>query len=181
MGIIIDLDIETNRGPTKELFVRIDSWRINQTVGEIVFTTTSWLNKEYADKTLRKFLTDDIPNSVGMVANKLVSYYGDPDGKELVIDNLYKMPLGRYKTVETPILEEQEVTKEHPYVSFDEDGNEITLYRTVTSTEQVEVGTKEENKLVADYGILDELSKHCYIFLKDKLADYFPPEKINII
>ena len=181
MGILINADIETNRGPTKELYIRIDSWRINQTVGEIVFTTTSWLSKEYADKTLRKFLTDPIPNSVGMVANKLVSYLGNEDGKELLIDNLYKMPLGRHKTVETPIYEEQEVSKEHPYVSFDEDGNEITLYRTVTSMEKVEVGTKEEQKLVADYGILEELSKHCYIYLKDQLADYFPSENIKII
>ena len=72
MGIEVNLDLETNRGPTKELYFRIDSYRINSTVNEIIFTTTSWLSKEYADRTLRTYIEEPIQPSIGLVSNKVI-------------------------------------------------------------------------------------------------------------
>jgi len=55
MGIEVLADLETNIGPTKKLFVRIDSFKVNMTINEIKFTTTSWLDKTFGDKFLRKY------------------------------------------------------------------------------------------------------------------------------
>jgi len=60
MGIRLQVDLETNRGPTNELYIRIDFFKINRTVGTITFTTTLWLNKELADNSLKKLASDEI-------------------------------------------------------------------------------------------------------------------------
>ena len=60
MGIRLQVDLETNRGPTNELFIRIDHFKINRTVGKIGFSTTLWLNKELADNTLKRSANDPI-------------------------------------------------------------------------------------------------------------------------
>ena len=31
MGIVINADLETNAGPTNELYVRIENWKVNST------------------------------------------------------------------------------------------------------------------------------------------------------
>ena len=38
MGLRLHVDLETNRGPTNKLYIRIDSWKVNMTVGEVKFT-----------------------------------------------------------------------------------------------------------------------------------------------
>ena len=181
MGLQIDLELETNRGPTSELYIRIDSWRVNRTVNEIIFTTTSWLSKEYADRTLRKFITDPIPPSIGLVGSKLISYQNSRQGEELIIENLYKMSMAKEQQVDIPVYEAKSTTKEHPYVSFDEDGNEVTVYRSVTSTENVQVATDKKNKLVVDYKIINNLEDNCYSYLIEQLSEVFDKGIINKI
>ena len=158
MGLKINAEIETNRGPTTELYFRIENWKINFTVGEIRFTTTVWLSKKYADQFLREFYDEPLRNATGLVASKVV-YYNDAlrDGKECDIVNLHSLPMYEEKQIEVPIYEKKEVTKELPYISFDEDGNEITLYRTVTSEEDVQVGADTVTKKVMDYKMVDRL------------------------
>lgn len=180
MGLVVNLELETNRGPTKELFFRIDSYRINSTVNEIIFTTTSWLSKEYADRTLRQYVEQPIQPSVGLVSNKVIDYQSDSNGKEVIIENLYKLQMAKYLNVEEPIFEEKEVSKEHPYISFDEEGNEITLYRTVTTKEKIQVGTNSINKEVVDHSFLDNLKLNCYNHLKKELSKVFPEDNIKI-
>ena len=86
MGLRLQVDLETNRGPTNKLFVRIDSWKVNMTLGEVKFTTTSWLDKSYGDRFLRKYFTDALQPAVGLVGGKVI-YYDVPssDGEELII------------------------------------------------------------------------------------------------
>jgi len=180
MGLVINLELETNRGPTKELFFRIDSYRINSTVNEVIFTTTTWLSKEYADKTLRKYVEQPIQPSVGLVSNKVIDYSSDTNGREIVTENLYKLQMSKISDVEEPIYEEKEISKEHPYISFDEEGNEITLYRTVTTKEKVQVGVVKKNKELVDYSFLDNLKLNCYSHLKKELSKVFPEDNIKI-
>lgn len=182
MGIRLHVDLETNQGPTKELYIRIDSWKVNRTVNEIIFTTTSWLDKSFGDKFLRKLYDEELKPAIGLVSSKLV-YYEKPDseGTEVDLDNLYKVPMYVEKLEKDDILEEQEVSKEVPYVSFDEEGEEVTLYRTVTSKELVKVGETEVYKKVVDYGIIDRLQSFCYEHLVEKLSEVFPKEKIEIL
>ena len=180
MGLIIDSHIETNHGPTKELYFRIDSYKINKTVGDITFTTTSWLNKDHTDRFLRNYYNEPLKSAIGLVSSKIV-YYADykKEGEEFNIDNLYKVPMYEEVEVEEPSFETKEVSKEVPYVSFDENGEEITLYHTVTKKEKVKTGTKKTLQKVMNYSIIDQLEEFCYNHLKGKLAEYFPDIIIN--
>mgnify|MGYP007020043379 CR=1 FL=1 len=76
--------------------------------------------------------------SISDYSSKIV-YYADykKEGEEFNIDNLYKVPMYEEVEVEEPSFETKEVSKEVPYVSFDENGEEITLYHTVTKKEKV--------------------------------------------
>ena len=70
MGLVIKADIETNQGPTKELYIRIDSYKVNRTVGQITFTTTSWLTKRYADRFLRTYIEEEFKRRVDAIFNE---------------------------------------------------------------------------------------------------------------
>lgn len=180
MGFTINADIETNRGPTSELYIRIENWKINKAVGEIKFTTTSWISKDFAKKFLREYFDDTLNNSVGIISSKVIYYSeNETDGKEFDIPNYYTMPMYVEKEVEIPIYETKKVSKEFPYISFDENGEEITLYRTVTKEEDVQVGTNVVTKKVMDYSIIDHLGEVSYKFLKQQLKEYFPEELIE--
>jgi hypothetical protein len=182
MGLRLQVDLETNRGPTNKLFVRIDSWKVNMTLGEVKFTTTSWLDKSYGEKFLGKYAADSLKPAVGLVGGKVI-YYSKPssEGKEIVIDNLYVAPMIVEKEVEEDITEKQTVNKEVPYVSFDENGDEVTLYRTVEVTEDIVTGTKTELKSVIDYTIVDRLQEFSYDYLVKQLSKVFPKSKIKKI
>lgn len=180
MGIVIKADLETNAGPTNELFVRIENWKVNLSVAQIRFTTTAWLNKSYGEKFLRRYYDDPLRNSIGIVGTKVIYYPENDEHKELDIVNLYEMPMYTEQIIEDPVYQIQEVSKEVPYVSFDENGDEITLYKTVKQQEEVQVGTKEVTKKVIDYSLVNNLEEVSYIYLKEQLANHFPIESINI-
>ena len=80
--------------------------------------------------------------------------------------------------VEIPIIEKKKVAVEVPYISFDENGDEVTLYRTVEEEKEVEVGVKKEMKKVIDYSIIDDLTIYSYNILKEELSKFFPKSKI---
>jgi len=180
MGIVIKGDLETNAGPTNELYIRIENWKVNLSVAQIRFTTTSWLNKSYGEKFLRRYYDDPLRNSIGIVGTKLIYYPDNGEHKELDVVNLYDMPMYTNQIIEVPVYETQEVTKEVPYVSFNEDGEEITLYRTVKQQEEVQIDTKEVTKKVIDYSLVNRLEEVSYEYLKEKLTEYFPEGSINI-
>lgn len=180
MGIVINADLETNAGPTNELYVRIENWKVNLSVAQIRFTTTAWLNKTYGEKFLRRYYDDPLRNSIGIVGTKVIYYPEDGEHKELDLVNLYEMPMYTEQVIEEPVYEIQEVSKELPYVSFDENGDEITLYRTVKQQEEVQVGKNEVTKKVIDYTLVNRLEEVSYEYLKEQLINFFPEESINI-
>lgn len=180
MGIVIKADLETNAGPTNELYIRIDTWKVNLSVAKIRFTTTSWLNKKYADKFLREYADQPLRNSIGIVGTKLIYYPEEGEEKEFDITNLFDMPMHEDQLVEEPIYETKEVSKELPYVSFDENGDEITLYRTVKQEEKVQVGTEEQTRQVINYSLVNNLEQVTYEYLKKQLINYFPESSIII-
>ena len=83
------------------------------------------------------------------------------------------------KEIEIDIIEKQTTNKEVPYVSFDENGDEVTLYRTVEVTEDVKTGTETEIKNVVDYTAVDRLREFSYDYLAEELAKVFPKSKIE--
>lgn len=181
MGLRINAEVETNRGPTTELYFRIENWKVNLTLGQIRYTTTCWLSKKYADQFLREYYDEPLKNSVGLVSSKLVYYNDDiKDGKELDIPNSHTMYMYEEKEIEVPIYEEKEVSKELPYISFDENGEEITLYRTVKQKEDVLVRTESVTKKVMDYSV-NNLEEVTYKNFKQFLQNEFLEEHIEQI
>lgn len=180
MGIRLQVDLETNRGPTNELYIRIDHFKINRTVAKIGISTTLWLNKELADRTLKRSANDPIQPSIGLVNPKVI-YYPDSesDGIEATFQEFYEIPMIEKKEVEEDIFEIIKVTKEVPYVSFDENGEEITLYRTVEADEKKKVGTEKTVKEIVDYTIVNRLEEFCYNHVVKKLSEVLPENKIE--
>lgn len=180
MGIVIEADIETNQGPTNKLYFRIDSYKVNKTVGDITFTTTSWLNQDHGANFLRYFYDEALKSAIGLVSSKLIYYKTvKAKGKEININNLYKVPMYKVVQIEEPVFTSQSVSKEAPYVSFDENGDEVTLYKTITHQEQVQSGTKKVTKKLMDYSVINNLEDFCYEYLAKQLEEYFPKKLIK--
>lgn len=182
MGLLLNVDLETSLGPTQEAYVSIEGIRANRASGKIMFTTTTWIDKEAASNFYKNYYEDGGNNAVGMIASNIL-YFKDSDneGIELNIPNFYEIPMGTLQTIEQPVYEDRETSKEVPYISFDEEGNELTLYRTVTSKEKVQVGTEKMVKTVLDKSIMDNLASYCYKHLTEKMEELFPSEKIETV
>ena len=178
MGLKISCELETSSGPTDELYIRIDTWKINRSVSEIRFTTTSWLNKKFGKDINRQYTSEPYNNAIGLVSSKVICYDNSEDGEEKEIVNLYKFPIATKKKVTIPIYEEQSFQKEVPYISFNEEGEELTLYRTVEEKKNVKVGDKQEVREVIDTSIIDNLTKVSYEHLASELGKLFPKDKI---
>ena len=83
------------------------------------------------------------------------------------------------KEVEEDIYEIKKVTKEVPYTSFDEEGEEITLYKTVEAEEKVKTGTKINKVKIIDYSIINNLEEFCYNHVVKILSEVLPEDKIE--
>ena len=138
MGLRINADIETSSGPTNAVYIRVDGVKWSKITNEISFTTSTWLSKEESDAFNKIYVDDEQINAVGILA-PIMSFYKDADslGEDISIPNFFKFVPTYKGTVETPIYEVKEVTEEIPYVSFDSEGDEITLYRTKIKQEKV--------------------------------------------
>ena len=132
----------------------------------------------------RQYASEPYNNAIGLVSSKVICYDNSEDGEEKEIVNLYKFPIATKKKVTIPIYEEQSFQKEVPYISFNEEGEELTLYRTVETEEgnkyikNVKVGDKQEVREVIDTSIIDNLTKVSYEHLASELGKLFPKDKI---
>ena len=108
------------------------------------------------------------------------NYYEDElsKGEKVDIKNLYSFEMVKEQEVEIPIFKTKIVQVEVPYISFDEQGDEITLYRTVEEEREVKVKTVKETKKVIDLSVLDDLTGNSYKVLKEELMKFFPSNKI---
>lgn len=180
MGLQINADLETIHGPTQEAYIKIDSIRLNQVMGEVKFTTSAWLTKEYADRFKRVYFDEPGKNAKGILPSKVVYFENDDsDGEDIEFSNFYIKRLVVEKEVETPIYEQKEKQEELPYITFDSEGNEITKYRTSISKVKEQVGTKKEIKELIDYSISTNIFGFCYGELKKDLSELFGKENIK--
>lgn len=180
MGIRLHVDLETNRGPTNELYIRIDHINFNRTVGDVKFSTTLWLNKEVGDRSLKKMADDPIQPSIGLVDPKVV-YYPDEhsEGLSATFDDSYQVMLISEQEVEKKIWKTKKISHEVPYVSFDENGDEVTLYRTVEKEGRIQVGTEAVTEKIVDYTILNNIEEFCYNHVVKILSEVIPENKIE--
>lgn len=181
MGFKINVDLETSDGPSHEVYVRIESLTYNKVTNEVSLQLTYWLDQSYALAFNRAYLDEEPKNAIGLIQERLLYFEdNDSEGKEILLPHFLKASVSTTKEIEVPIFEEKEVKKEVPYTSFDEEGDEITLYRTVSVKDKVKVGTKVEVKEVVDTSLLDNMFGFVYSKVKEELVKWFPEKTIEI-
>lgn len=179
MGLCIKVDLETSWGPTKEAYVRIDTYRVDKVSARLRFSVTYWSNQEYAEKFNRTYLEEDMNQAKGLFSNKVV-YYEDQlsEGDEIDLPTFFDISLAEEVSVQEPIKEEKEVTKEVAYISFDKNGDEVTKYRKVKKKEMVTISTQTVKKNQIDSSIIGDLPEYCYKHIEKELNKLFPRGKI---
>ena len=119
---------------------------------------------------------------VGLVQNKMMYYeQADYDGEEIEFKHYLKVNVAEEREIEIPIFEMQEVTEEVPYISFDENGDEVIKHRKVIKEKKVETGTYKEIKSVIDTKAFDDIYGYCYKRLYEHLIDIVPKDKIETV
>ena len=98
-----------------------------------------------------------------------------------LLPNFLTTPLVSIKEVEKPIYEVQELEKEAPYVSFDENGEELIKYRKVIKEEKVRVGVEKIEEEVIDSTLTNDIFGFCYNHTKKVLTKWLPEDKIETV
>jgi hypothetical protein len=90
MGLCIKVDLETSWGPTKEAYVRIDSYRVDKVSSRLRFAVTYWATIEQAAKFNRSYLEEDLKQANGLFSSKVV-YYEDQlsEGDEIDLPTFF--------------------------------------------------------------------------------------------
>ena len=91
----------------------------------------------------------------------------------MVIENYYKVPTVVEVTVDEPIYEKKVVKKQVPYISFDENGDEVEKIKTVEREEKVQVDTKTKKRKLIDYSLMEKPFEFAYQYLKEELEKKF--------
>lgn len=179
MGFVLDVDLETSEGPSHEVYVRVESFTFNKVTSLVQFQITYWQDRDHAIRFNRATLDEPVRNANGLVQERVL-YFKDEasDGEEILFPHHMKVPLTVNTEIEVPNYEMKQVEKEVPYVSFDENGDEVTKYRTVVKEEKVKVGTTVEVKERIDHSLLGNIIGFIYDKIKDKLSEYIPADKI---
>lgn len=182
MGLRLNVDLETSQGPSQEVYARVESISYNKFTAAVMFQITYWVDQNHAIKATKTFLDEEQRNMVGLIYDR-VMYYPTVNAEEVEIFLPQYMDVSAVneEEVDIPIYETKLAKREVPYVSFDENGEEVTLYRTITEEKQVQVGVKKEVKKVIDYGVSNRLAEFTYEVLKGELAKWFPKDNIETV
>lgn len=183
MGLRLNVDLDTNRGQTNEAYIRIETIRFNRVLCRIEYTTSCWVNKDAADAFDKKYIDDPLGSSQGILTKEVV-YYDDEDdieGREVSVPNYYTCEIYTEEKTEVPIYEEQEVVKLVPYMTFDENGEEMIIEKEVKKTENIQVGVDTQIKKLVDFSLVENIFDFTHKVLKDELSKIFPEDKIEIV
>lgn len=181
MGFIINADIDTKLGPTNKMYIRIESFTFNKVMSELYFQITYWINEYESINFNKKILDDGDKNAEGLIGNKIILYQNKLDniGESIELPLFIKTTPTIKKNIEIPIYKNKKIKKEIPYVSFDENGEEITAYRIVDEVVTEIVGYKKEVKDVIDNSLMENIYTFMYQKLHSELLNYFAEECIE--
>ena len=182
MGYKLNVDLETSNGPSHEVYVRIESLVINRVTAKARFQLTYWIDKDHATAFNREYVEEEQRNMVGLVQERLL-YFEDEtsEGVEVIVPHMIEVDIAEEKDIEVPIYETKTINKEVPYTSFDDNGDEITLFRTVTSEDSVKVGSKVEKRNIINISLAENIYKYGYSQVYNKLKEFFPENKIETV
>ena len=147
MGLRLNVDLEMSAGPSQEVYARVESISYNKFTAAVMFQITYWVDQNHAIKATKTFLDEEQRNMVGLIYDRVMYYpIGNAEEVEIFLPQYMDVSAVNEEEVDIPIYETKLTKREVPYVSFDENGEEVTLYRTVTEEKQVQVGVKKEVK-----------------------------------
>lgn len=183
MGLRLNVELDTNRGATNEAYIILETVRFNRVNTRVEFTTSFWVNKQAAEAFQKKEVGGELGSSEGMLQREVIYYKDkeDYEGTEITLPNYFMADVFRKKVIKEPLYEEKEVEKEVPFVSFDEEGNEVIKKRKIIKLEQVKVGENKIEKKLFDTSVISNIFEYTYIQLKEQLTQYFPADKLEIV
>lgn len=169
MGLTIKGKFETEKGAASSVYLRVETITFKKIDSSFRCATTLWPSKSATSK-----VHNSIPSHV--------IYYNEenPEGLELEIPNMYVFDIFETHEIEEPVYEIQDVEEQVPYVSFDENGDEVTKYRTILKEEKVQVGEELIKKQVTNLDLVQQnLFETVYKKIEEKLTEIFPKESIE--
>jgi len=168
MGLLFNLDTDTVKGSTKSLYCRISQITIQKEVNRVIISLSYYSN---LDKT----------ESVDSISYEVIVYDEENlEGKELRLPSVLKLDLTQKVLIKEPIYTKGLVKENVPYVSFDEEGEEITKYREVEIEKNIKIGEEEkEYSIPALDAIQKDIFGFCYNKVKEELLNTFPDIEIK--
>ena len=170
MGLLLNIDIDTHRGPSKEPYMRIDQITVQREANRMIVSTALYATKADVD------LKQNVPGDAIFYTNR------SSDGEEINIPLSYKFNLSEKVNKVVPIYEKQLVIEKVPYVNFDpETGEEVTAYEEVKSEKMVKVSEKEEFVDVDNFAMIQkDIFSLAYGKIKEELESLFPDNNIIV-
>lgn len=183
MGLRLNVDLDTNRGATKSAYIILETVRFNRVNTRVEYTTSFWYDKQAAEAFQKKEVGGELGSSDGMLQREIIYYKSKTDfkGTEITLPNYFMADIYRLETITEPIYEEQEVEREVPFISFDDEGNEVMKKKKVKKLEQVKVGENTIEKKLFDTSVIHNIFEYTYEQLKKELTQYFPADKLEIV
>ena len=179
MGYVLKSDLETSLGPTQELYVRVEGFTFNKVTAQLSFQITYWIDRDHAIKFNKVYLEEENKNAKGLIQNKVIYFENEEsEGKEMQLEQFNRVLVADKQEIDVPVFEEQNVKIEVPYISFDENGEEVTKYREVIRKKKVQVGSNKETRSVIDVKAFNTIYGYCYKKLKEYLSTFLPEKAI---
>ena len=173
MGLLVKGDFETNFGKISELYLRVESIYFNRPSGKLNFSITHWLDKQYADEYTKLYADDEDKKNRNNIDERILIFKKDGSVKEFLFKHSYEVFLATEKEIEVPIYDMVVKEVEIPYISFDENGDEIQKVRIEEQETKTQVGTEKVTKQVIDLYLLENVLQFCYNTIKQDLVSTF--------
>ena len=159
MGFIINADLETNQGPTQELYVRVEGFSFNKVTAQLGFQVTYWIDRQHAIKHNRVYLEEEIKPMIGLVQNKILYFEkSGGDGEEIMLTQYIKTKVAEEREVDIPVYVEEEI-------------KDKTVQKCIN----------KELKTVINLKAFGNLYEYCYKKLYDYLITILPEDTIETV
>lgn len=183
MGILLKTEIETNVGVVKNAYITIPSYTVRKNTGEISFSVAYYTSEKYSKMGVAEYVEDianltQLPIDATFAPHQILCLENKEWVEKSLPQNL-KVKFTKPKT--TPILEttwvEEEI--EMPYISFDEEGNEVEKVRikTIPKEKTTKIGEVVKNKI--DWSLVEHPLSFAYKHLAEELKNIIPNLQIE--
>ncbi len=170
MGLLLNIDIDTHRGPSTKPYMRIDQITVQREANRMIVSTALYASKEDVE------LKQNVPGDAIFYTNRA------SNGEQVNIPLSFKFNLAQKVNKVVPVYEKQMVIEKVPYVSFDpETGDEITAYEEVKSEKMIKVDEKEELVDVDNFAMIQkDIFGLAYNKIREELEELFPDNDIIV-